>query len=217
MTQQVSFKERVKESAIKNASAFYNNYVKYEYLVISKAFDNTGYYVIKAHEGNYLHLVGVNTAMPASSFFKKCLNATLIEDDFNFTKAGVGKNVLKGAVREKIRVLQNMVSMFSGDNILVQANFKKNQIVCAFASTDGICTLGFSKSGHPKSLLRGDYLDLTNRYDVDAIIRRDRDSELFDTLVLKNDVDYSYVNQSIKDILSDEMEDIFFNSNKSVN
>ncbi|WP_051656582.1 PBECR4 domain-containing protein [Butyrivibrio sp. AE3004] len=111
MEVQISFKERVKNCAIENAPKFNDNFINYEYCIISKAFSDSGYYITKALDGNYLHLVGVNTSMPPDTFFKKCLNRTLSENDFDFVKRGVGKNALKGTVREKIRVLPNMVEI----------------------------------------------------------------------------------------------------------
>ena len=154
-----------------NAQAFKDKFVDYEYCVCSNAFPGK-VKVVKALPGNYLHLVGVNTSISADAFFKKCLMGTLTENDFDFSKRGVGKNVLKGAVRDKIRVLPNMVSIFFDTSIKVQPNFNKNQITCAFATSDSACTLGFAQSGHPKSLLNGDYLDANNTYDVDGIFRR---------------------------------------------
>lgn len=203
---QVSFQERVKNEAILNSRLFNENFIECEYCILSKAFKDKGYYIIRALGGNYLHLVGVNTAMPADSFFKKCLNGTLTENDFNFTKAGVGRNALKGTVREKIRVLPNMVSLFDGKALSVQVPFKKNQISCALASSDGLCTLGFSESGHPKTLLQRDHLDTLSKYDVDAIIRRYNDkSTKFDTLIYYNKTEISYVDDSFYSLLSESI------------
>ena len=144
--------------------------------------------------------------MPADSFFKKCLNGTLTENDFNFTKAGVGRNALKGTVREKIRVLPYMVSLFDGKPISVQVPFKKNQISCALASSDGLCTLGFSESGHPKTLLQHDHLNELSKYDVDMIIKRRNDKSIkFDTLVYYNKTEIPYADDSFYFLLSDSI------------
>lgn len=43
----VSFKERVKNEAIANASLYQCNFIDYEYLVCSEAFNN-GYHIIKS-------------------------------------------------------------------------------------------------------------------------------------------------------------------------
>lgn len=47
----VSFKERVKNEAIANASLYQSNFIDYEYLVCSEAFNN-GYHVIKSVKGS---------------------------------------------------------------------------------------------------------------------------------------------------------------------
>lgn len=65
----VSVQERVKNAAISNSKLFNENFIECEYCILSKAFKDKGYYIIRALGGNYLHLVGVNTAMPADSFF----------------------------------------------------------------------------------------------------------------------------------------------------
>ncbi|WP_026655328.1 PBECR4 domain-containing protein [Butyrivibrio sp. AE3003] len=203
----VSFKERVKNCAIENAKIFNDNFVNFEYCIISRAFNDGGYYITKAFDGNYLHLVGVNTSMPADSFFKKCLDGTLTESDFDFVKRGVGKNALKGAVREKIHVLPNMVTIFEGKPINVQCSFKKNQVICAFASTDNKCTLGFSNSGHPKSLLKGDYLDDNKKFPVEAILRKTHESEIFDELVYNSGQNCSYIDKDLKNKITIEIWD----------
>ncbi len=207
MEPQKSFKERVKECAINNAAQFKKIFIENEYCIISEAFEETGYYVVKAHAGNYLHLVGVNTSIPADIFFKKCLNGTLTENDFDFSKRGVGSNALKGAVREKIKVMPDMMDLFNGEPIDIQQSFKRNQVECAIASSDGVCTLGFSESGHPKSLLKGDYLDFTKRCTVDAIVSKSEGSEKFDCIVMNNLVDSSYINEEIKEILTEAVSE----------
>ena len=168
---QISFKERVRNTAVKNAQLFQETFIEYEYCIMSEAFADS-YRIVHAHEGNYLHLIGVSTSLPAEAFFKKCLNGTLSENDFDFKKSGVAKGVIKGAVRDKIRVLSNIMSMFSGIPITAQEGYKRNQIDCAFASSDNSCVLGFSESGHPKTLLRDVDLDVTKSMPVDIILKR---------------------------------------------
>lgn len=70
MADQVSFKTRVKEAAINNASGYYSYYVCKDYLLVSDAFMNTPYYIVKAEKDNYLHLIGVSMADGHSSFFR---------------------------------------------------------------------------------------------------------------------------------------------------
>ncbi|MCR5272601.1 MAG: hypothetical protein K6E13_06430 [Lachnospiraceae bacterium] len=205
----ITFKERVATCAIENAKIFQNNFVQYEYCICSKAF-TSGYSFTKALDGNYLHLVGVNTSLPADSFFKKCLNGTLTENDFDFSKPGVGRNALKGSVRHKIKVLPDMVDIFSNKGIYAQQGFSKNQIACAFASSDGNCTLGFANSGHPKSLLRGDHLENNKRYPVDIVLRRKTGEEIFDEVLWKIDDSISDYKDTLKQIVSKDVHESLY-------
>lgn len=75
----VSFKERVKNEAISNAYLYEENYIQYEYLVCSEAFE-TSYHVIKCDKGNYLHLIGIHTELSAEDFFDKCIAEELLEE-----------------------------------------------------------------------------------------------------------------------------------------
>lgn len=204
-----TFKKRVAICAIENAKIFQNNFVQYEYCICSKAF-TSGYSFTKAFDGNYLHLVGVNTSLPADSFFKKCLNGTLTENDFDFSKPGVGKNALKGSVRQKIKILPDMVDIFSNKGIYAQQGFSKNQIACAFASSDGNCTLGFANSGHPKSLLRGNYLESNKCYPVDIILRRKAGEEIFDEVLWKIDDSISNYKDALKQIVSKDVHEFLY-------
>ena len=203
--QVITFKERVKQNAISNANLFKENFVDCEYCIISKAFE-AGYTIIKAFEGNYLHLIGVNASMPADSFFKKCFDGRLNENDFDFKKQGVSSKALKGAVREKIKVFPNMISFFDGKTLLVQKDFKKNKIECAFASTDNTCTLGFSDSGHPKTLLKGNHLNSEKSFSVDVIIKKKVNEGKFKDIVYNDSTaDLSYLDGSIVSIISDDI------------
>lgn len=154
----VSFKERVKNEAIANAIAYQSNFIDYEYLVCSEAFNN-GYHIIKSDKGNYLHLIGIHTALLAEEFFDRCRNGILNESDFDFVKPHKSEKSVKCSVREKISVLPDMVRLFEHE-LLAENNFKKNKVECAFATSDNRCTLGFVVSGRPKSLLKGNELEL---------------------------------------------------------
>lgn len=207
----ISFKTRVKVCAIENASKFKARFIDCEYCVISKAFHDTGFHILKSLDGNYLHLVGVNTTMPPATFFRKCINRSLSEDDFNFRKQGVDSEDLKGTVRQKIKVLPEMMEMFSGKELMAQDNFKKNKIMCAFASSDKGCTLGFAGSGHPKSLLKGNKLDNTECAKVDMILKRNLSDNVFSNIVyVNNNVDFEYVSDILFDMLDDGIKEKFF-------
>lgn len=177
----VSFKQRVKNEAIKNAKLYKQNFIDYEYLICSKAFEN-GYHIIKADSSNYLHLIGVHTKLSPKDFFNKCINEDLEESDFNFEKPGKTEKSVKGSVREKISVLPHMVNIFQKE-LFAQDDFKKNIVECAFATTDNILTLGFVTSGRPKSLLKGNKLK-ENFKPVDLIFSKIRDDKSnFDKII----------------------------------
>ena len=69
MADQVSFKTRAKDTAISIAPDYYSYYVCRDYLLISDAFKNSPYYIVRAEKDNYLHLVGVSTKLSATAFF----------------------------------------------------------------------------------------------------------------------------------------------------
>lgn len=178
----VSFKERVRNEAIANAKFYKVNFVDYEYLICSEAFEN-GYHIIKSDKGNYLHLIGIHTDLSSKQFFDKCVSGELEESDFDFLKPGKSEKSVKGSVREKITVLPEMVNLFT-QKLLAEDDFKKNRVECAFTTSDNKCTLGFAVSGRPKSLLKGNKLEKSKAKDVDLIFRRPRSSEgLFEELV----------------------------------
>lgn len=199
----VSFKERVKNEAIANASLYQLNFINYEYLVCSEAFNNS-YHIIRSDKRNYLHLIGIHTTLSAEDFFDKCFDGTLDEADFDFIKPNKSEKSVKGSVREKITVLPNMVRLFE-QRLLAEDNFKKNKVGCAFASSDNRCTLGFAVSGHPKSLLKGNELESSKVKPVDLIFRKQRSSEgTYDELVFGNKADVAKYKDKIVDYISKE-------------
>ena len=178
----VSFKERVRNEAIANAKFYKSNFIDYEYLICSEAFEN-GFHIIKSDKGNYLHLIGIHTELSSEQFFEKCISEELEETDFDFRKPGKSEKSVKGSVREKITVLPEMVNLFT-HKLLAEDDFKKNRVECAFTTSDNTCTLGFAVSGRPKSLLKGNKLEKSKAKEVDLIFRRPRSSEaLFEELV----------------------------------
>lgn len=146
-----SFKERVKNTAIANAPIYEQDFVKYEYLVCSKAYSN-GFHIIKADKSNYLHLIGIHRNLTAEQFFEKCIATDenqLQETDFDFNKPGKSEKSVKGSVRKKINALPRMENLFH-QALLTEENFKKNNVNCAFATTDNQLTIGFVNEGRPK-------------------------------------------------------------------
>jgi hypothetical protein len=75
--------------------------------------------------------------------------------------------------------------LYKGD-VMAEESFKKNKIICSFATTDGICTLGFSESekARPKSLIMGN--ELKNPNPVELILKRKSGTEFFDEVVVGN-------------------------------
>lgn len=73
MEEQKSFSQRVKETVIQCADLYKKYYVEYEYLLCSKAFEKNEYYIVSAHEDNYLHLTGLHTNLDAASFLRSVI------------------------------------------------------------------------------------------------------------------------------------------------
>lgn len=185
----ISFKERVKNVAIANALIYEETFVKYEYLVCSKAYDE-GYHIIKSDRSNYLHLIGIHTDLTAGQFFEKCVSTDenqLKETDFDFIKAGRDENAVKGSVRKKIKVLSHIDNFFC-QMLLTEERFKKNHVECAFATSDNCMTLGFVKEGRPKTLLKGNELDALRQKEIDFVFRRLRGSSQLYTEMIYGDL-----------------------------
>lgn len=184
---ELTFKQRVAQTAITYATVYESVYLKYEYLVCSEAFSSQDYYIIAACADNYRHLIGVNTAISADDFFTKCLSGTLTEDDFNFVKNGQSEAAVKGSVRRKINALPYFLSML-GSPLVAQEKFIKNRVSCTFATTDKCVTVGYITVGksRPKTLLKGDELEEEKCRKVDLILRRPTGEKLFNEIVCGN-------------------------------
>ena len=184
---ELTFKQRVAQTAITYATVYESEYLKYEYLVCSEAFSSQDYYIIAACADNYRHLIGVNTAISADDFFAKCLSGTLTEDDFDFVKNGQSEAAVKGSVRRKINALPHFLSML-GSPLVAQEKFIKNRVSCTFATTDKCVTVGYVTVGksRPKTLLKGDELEEEKCRKVDLIFRRPTGEKLFNEIVCGN-------------------------------
>ena len=206
MADQISFKTRVKDTAISIAQNYYSYYVCRDYLLISDAFNSSPYYIVRAEKDNYLHLVGVSTKLSATSFFDKCLNGTLDESDFEIAAHGQDEKQSKGSIRRKIKSLPFIIGLFT-DSSLVEENFKKNTVLCTFASSDGSCTLGFiaTPSTRPKTLLIGDELDHNKARNLKIVLSKARDDDKFSTIISGTDEDLVSVYDTIKDLISEEI------------
>lgn len=198
------FKTRAKEIFIECAEIYKSVMMDYEYLICSKAFIDKPYYIFYATKDNYLHLTGVNSKLKPSAFFEKCINHTLTEDDFDFSKQNQSESEVKGCVRRKIRVLP-----FIGDilkaGVLVEEQFSKGRIVCSFATATGLLTLGFIAPGRarPKTILEGNHLK--HPEDVDLILRKPSKSSVFTEIVLGDEAMVLRHLNDIIDLVSDDI------------
>lgn len=199
-----SFKERVRQEIIKAAKQYKEIYIDYEYLICSTVFEKNDYYIIVAEEDNYQHLTGVHSQIDARTFFDKCYDGTLEEGDFDFVKAGQNEKAVKGTVRRKIQALPDMMDLFK-PSVQVEEGFRKNKVICSFATADGNCTLGFSESkkARPKSLIKGN--ELKNPVTVDLIMRKTVGSSCFDEIVVGDDAILNQFKEKIGKIVSSEL------------
>lgn len=199
-----SFKTRVRDEMIKAAKQYKNIYVDYEYLICSTVFEENDYYLISAEEDNFKHLVGVYSVIDAKTFFNKCYDGTLTEDDFDFATKGQNEMSAKGTVRRKIQVLPDMMTLMKAD-IQVEEGFKKNRVSCSLATADGRCTLGFSESkkARPKSLIKGN--ELKNPRAVDLILRKKAGDTLFNEIVVGDQSKLDQLKEKIEGLVSEEL------------
>lgn len=187
---QISFKTRVKNALIQYAGVYYSQFVCKDYLLISDAFHKQAYYILSAEKDNFLHLTGVTTSLSPSSFFDKCLNGSLEEDDFDLTSHGQDEKASKGSIRRKIKSLPYIGGLISASSY-VEEDFRKNSVFCSIASSDGSCTMGFIAvpKARPKTLLIGNELDSAKAQPLKIILMKSRSDTLFDTVIAGNDND----------------------------
>lgn len=201
----ISFKERVRQTVIGCSKKYKSNYVDFDYLVCSKAFTKKDYYIISAHEDNYQHLTGVHSLISPQDFFNKCYDGSLSECDFDFIKNGQSEKSVKGSVREKIAVLNNTMDLFTYSEIYVEESFHRNRVFCSFATAIDSFTLGFSNDRYatPKSLLKNNKLSNNNK--VDLIIRKHKTEELYNEIVFVNNELIKNYYDKINCLLSSEL------------
>ena len=204
--QQVSFKERVRNTAIQYSKDYFSQYVSRDYLVFSDAFQSQPYYIISAEKSNYLHLVGVSANLSATDFFDKCFNGTLAESDFEISSHGQDAKASKGSIRRKINALPAISGLIDTSN-LIEESFQKNAVSCTIASSDGACTLGFIAvpKARPKTLLSGDELDHSKAKPMKVILSKDRTTDQFTNIQSGNLEDLVPQYELIKSLLSEEL------------
>lgn len=190
MSNQISLKNRVCNIAIQCAMQYESVYVKKNYLMISEAFVKRQNYIIEAEPTNYLHLLGVSTNLSAIDFYKKCLNASLTENDFDLSFHGRDKKFSKGSIRQKILTIPDFFNIFS-QNSYVEEDFAKNVVRCSFASSNGSCTVGFISTplARPMTLLRGNELHQSKAKPIKIILSKARNEEKFSQILVGSDSD----------------------------
>lgn len=206
MEEQKSFSQRVKETVIQCAYLYKNYYVEYEYLLCSQAFEKHEYYIVSAHEDNYLHLTGLHTNLDATSFFEKCYSGTLEETDFDFCKRGQNESEVKGSVRRKINSLPSIMNMFSAGTS-VEEDFEKNRIRCSLAAGNVSSTLGFAVVGNakPMTLLKGNALDSAKARNLDLVLRRKAGENKFSEIVIGATEQLLEHKSALNTLLSEEL------------
>ncbi len=200
----ISFKTRVKTIMMEEALRYKHMYVDYEYLIFMNQF-NSKYYIISGTEKNYLHLVGVHTALKPQNFYERCINGKLDETDFDFVDEA-GRDI-KGTVRRKIKMLPYMNELMDGKRLFVQEKFIKNRVVCTIGTTNNACTVGFvktsgSKQGKtfPKTLMKGN--ELQNAVETELLLRRRTGSNFFDEIVIGNKALVRKYSVDLKDVVA---------------
>lgn len=202
----ISFKERIRTELFNAAKQYKLVFLDYEYLICSEAFSKKEYYIISAAKDNFMHLTGVNSLISAQDFFDKCFDGTLSENDFDFSRSGQNEKSVKGTVRRKVKVLPDMMLLFH-DGVLTEEDFKKNNVLCSFATADGSCTLGFIDVGkaRPKSLIKGN--ELKNPCPVDLILRRKTGAHLFNEIIVGDGAAINKYKEKIKSLISIDLLD----------
>lgn len=202
-----SFQERVRLEIIKAAEDYKKIYVDYEYLICSEAFVKKKYYIVDAKEDNFQHLTGVHSKLSPQTFFYKCYRRTLSRDDFDFVKRGQDEKAVKGTVRRKVKVLPDMMRLFSS-GLLAEESFKKNKIFCSFATANGSCTLGFSETEkvRPKSLIKGN--ELKDPKIVELVLRKKSGMEFFNEIIIGDKEALCKYRNWIKNLLAERLKNV---------
>lgn len=204
--EKTDFKTKVKDEIIKSADLYKSYFVDFEYLICSKAFIKQPFYIISSHEDNFAHLTGVHTKLDAKTFFQKSFNKTLSEDDFDFIKNGQDEKAVKGLIRLKIKVLSEIINIFS-ENSKVEEDFNKGKINCSFAAGNTYCTLGFTlaQKSKPKTLLKGYLLNENKAKPLDLVLRKPKTDKKFNEILIGNNETLETYANSIKELVTENI------------
>lgn len=166
----MTFKESIKEKLIIAANEYFK-LVGFDFVITSEKFFYRKEYILRFYKDNFLHLTGVCTKLSANVFFDNCKTGTLHIDDFICDTS----KELKGKVKEKLKNLITIGSFFEKE-LIFQEMFEKNRVKCKIASSDGMCTLGFTcinKSIHvPLTLLNKNQINEDLRITSFNIIKK---------------------------------------------
>lgn len=207
MAGQVSFKTRVLNTIIQCAKQYNTFYVEQNHLLVSNAFKKKPYYIIQAEKDNFLHLTGVSTSLSAVDFFDKAMDGTLAESDIQLITHGKSEKDSKGTIRQKIKNLTSITAVV-GRSCMVQEDFKRNAVLCTFASANAQCTVGFiatPKLARPKSLLNGNVVDPTQSAPIKLALAKARSDQKYNSIEIGTINDVADNLTLIQELLSDSL------------
>ena len=180
----MSFTQWVVESLMIGAQIYKTTFLDYDYLVYSSEFVDNPYYIISSREYNFAHLTGVRSLIPSYDFYVACINGTVKETDFNFIDRYNDEKSVKGTVRRKLKCILSVSDFFSY-KLQAEENFVKGKVHCCLASANARVTMGFIESGKifPKTMLKGNCLNLGKAVDISLVLRRERGANQFDKIL----------------------------------
>ena len=91
----------------------------------------------------------------------------------------------------------------------VEEDFSKNVVRCSFASSNGICTVGFVSTpiARPMTLLRGDELDHSKAKHLKLLLSKERDEERFSQILIGKKKDIKYLASEIEELINTNLFD----------
>lgn len=162
----------IKKALIDSAQSYFT-LLNSETIIESDNFINCSSYKLRSFETNFLHLIGLHTALTPKEFFCKSYAGSISENDYC-----LGPNNDRKTVKRKLKNLINIGGFFKQE-IMVQEAFAKNQVVCRIATSDGKCTIVFVDAKfylRPKTILVNNHLDRNSPiYNVIPIIKATQD------------------------------------------
>ncbi len=208
MYKKQSFETNVLNTITREAPNYYNYLVKKHYLLYSPSFKNKNIYEVEAKTFNYKHLTGVTSELNGRDFFIKAINGTLNTADFHITREGYTYRQSKDVIKDKMKALCSMDSIFSQQSQAVES-FERPSFHCSVAVSSGDTLLGYtiSKPHLPMSLL---HVDLSKKYTTNEpllILSGPSSSKKYDKLVKGNYLDIVTAYPALRNYLSDELID----------